>query len=256
MKALASAVLCAFLAIATPAPAAQSDSVVELWAAKTDARVYALGSVTPPRSNQTVIVRFLRDAGSGYVLVRASTVNLSEARDEDGDGARESHFTATFRRPRTGQCKLVSVYRGDSRTAGDKETEIFPCAIPDFPVGSATITSDTGLVEIGIQIAETPEQQGYGLMYRRWLATDKGMAFLFPSDTSSSFYMQNTLVPLSIAFFDQNGVILRILDMEPCDDGPCPLYNPEVTYRNALEVNQGAFTSWGVSEGDVITITR
>ena len=256
MRPLAVLIVGALLALQSAAPAAQTDSNVELWAAKTDARIFALGSISPARPNQTVTVWLARDTGSGFRRIDSSVVGLSEARDEDGDGAQESHFRARFSRPGMGTCKLVAVYRGDTRTSGTRETEIFPCAIPDFPAGSATITSDTGLVEISLEIAETPEQQGYGLMYRRWLAADKGMAFLFPSDTASSFYMQNTLVPLSIAFFDQSGVILKILDMEPCDDGPCPLYNPDVTYRNALEVNQGAFTTWGVSEGDIITITR
>lgn len=246
----------ALLAMSIPAPAAETDSVVRLWAAKTNARVYALGSVSPPRPKETVTVRLLRDNGTGFVRVGTSKVELSKARDEDGDGSPESHFTAVFERPQDGQCKLVSVYPGDARTTGGRASEIFPCGIPEFPTGSATITSDTGVVEVRLQIADTAEQHGYGLMYRRWLAPDRGMAFLFTEDTSVSFYMENTLIPLSIAFFDQDGRILRIMDMEPCDDGPCPLYDPGMPYRGALEVNQSAFASWGITEGDIITISR
>jgi uncharacterized membrane protein (UPF0127 family) len=70
--------------------------------------------------------------------------------------------------------------------------------------------------------------------------------------------MRNTLIPLSIAFFDSTNRIVRILDMEPCDDdqAECPLYSPETSYRGALEVNQGAFDTWGVAEGDTVLITR
>ena len=63
------------------------------------------------------------------------------------------------------------------------------------------------------------------------------------------FWMKNTLIPLSIAFFDRQGVILRILDMEPCRADPCPVYYPGVVYQGALEVNQGWFRRRGLAEG-------
>jgi uncharacterized membrane protein (UPF0127 family) len=43
--------------------------------------------------------------------------------------------------------------------------------------------------------------------------------------------------------------------MEPCRADPCPLYDPGVPYRGALEVNQGAFADWGISAGDHLRIT-
>jgi uncharacterized membrane protein (UPF0127 family) len=67
--------------------------------------------------------------------------------------------------------------------------------------------------------------------------------------------MKDTLIPLSIAFYSVDGRILKILDMEPCKADPCPLYDPGVSYRGALEVNQGAFAGWGISEGDRLRIT-
>jgi uncharacterized membrane protein (UPF0127 family) len=67
--------------------------------------------------------------------------------------------------------------------------------------------------------------------------------------------MKNTLIPLSIAFYRADGRIARILDMAPCKKNPCPLYDPGVAYRGALEVNEGAFARWGISEGDRLRIT-
>ena len=67
--------------------------------------------------------------------------------------------------------------------------------------------------------------------------------------------MKNTLIPLSIAFIDENDVVVRILDMEPCveeDEDFCEVYDPEADYKSALEVNQGAFDEWGIQEGDTI----
>lgn len=93
-------------------------------------------------------------------------------------------------------------------------------------------------------------------MGRKELPPDHGMIFLYFEDTQSSFYMKNTLIPLSIAFFDVEGNIVEILDMEPCTADPCELYTPTHSYRGALEVPQGSFETWGVSKGDRIRVVQ
>ena len=105
-----------------------------------------------------------------------------------------------------------------------------------------------------VEIAETAAQQERGLMYRRHLAARSGMVFVFASDTRGAFWMKNTLIPLSIAFYDARGRILRILDMAPCLADPCPVYDPGTAYRGALEVNKGAFRRWKVRVGDRIVV--
>lgn len=130
-----------------------------------------------------------------------------------------------------------------------------PSSSPTFRRGTAIIETDAGAVMVEIEVADSPERQALGLMHRESLPEDAGMAFLFFDDTQGGFWMKNTLIPLSIAFFDQRGEILKILDMEPCEADPCESYTPGVTYRGALEVNQGAFDEWGVEEGDVIRIS-
>jgi uncharacterized membrane protein (UPF0127 family) len=89
-------------------------------------------------------------------------------------------------------------------------------------------------------------------MDREDLPEGTGMVFLFANDSSGAFYMYRTLIPLSIAFFDATGQVVSVLDMEPCtsdDANACERYNPEATYRGALEVNQGALDELGVTEG-------
>jgi len=108
---------------------------------------------------------------------------------------------------------------------------------------------------IAVEIADTTSERAHGLMGRTTLPADAGMAFVFPEDQRGPFWMKDTLIPLSIAFYSGDGRILKILDMEPCDADPCPLYDPEVAYRGALEVNQGAFAGWGISAGDRLRIT-
>jgi uncharacterized protein len=127
----------------------------------------------------------------------------------------------------------------------------------DGESGSAVVieTAD-GEVEVPVEVADSPEEREVGLMNRESLPADAGMIFLFDEDTASAFWMKDTLIPLSIAFADAEGTIVSILDMEPCEADPCTLYDPGVTYRSALEVNQGAFDDWGVQVGDRLTLTQ
>ena len=133
-----------------------------------------------------------------------------------------------------------------------------PTASPTVRFDPAKVLIDTGdgSVLIDAEKAETAEQHSLGLMHRTSLPEDAGMVFLFFEQRTGGFWMKNTLIPLSIAFFDDRGTIVRILDMEPCRADPCEIYDPGVAYSGALEVNQGAFDRWGVAEGDRITVTH
>lgn len=119
----------------------------------------------------------------------------------------------------------------------------------------AVITTAQGDdVTVQVEVADEEDERARGLMNRESLDEDAGMLFLFPTETRGGFWMKDTLIPLSIAFVDGDGRILRILDMEPCRTDPCTVYDPGVAYRSALEVNQGAFAEWGVEEGDRLTL--
>ncbi|MDQ3973859.1 MAG: DUF192 domain-containing protein, partial [Actinomycetota bacterium] len=104
-------------------------------------------------------------------------------------------------------------------------------------------------VQVPVYVAADAATRQRGLMGRESLPADAGMVFLFPRDGRGGFWMKDTLIPLSIAFFDAGGRVLRVLDMEPCTADPCPVYHPGAAYRGALEVNQGFFGSVGLEEG-------
>jgi uncharacterized protein len=148
---------------------------------------------------------------------------------------------------------LASCGNGDP----GRETQArLPPGAPEFPKDRALIDTGEESMLIDVEVAETEEQRQFGLMHRDSLPADQGMIFIFFRDTQGPFWMKNTRIPLSIAFFDLNGRIVKILDMEPCEANPCPLYDPGVTYRGALEVNRGAFDRWGVEEGDFVRLNR
>jgi len=127
---------------------------------------------------------------------------------------------------------------------------------PGFNLGRALIDTGDESVLIDVEVAASDEARRRGLMHRRSLPENAGMAFIFFERQTGGFWMKNTSIPLSIAFFDEKGVVRRIMDMDPCTKDPCKVYDPGVSYSGALEVNQGAYERWGVEEGDRIHITQ
>ena len=86
------------------------------------------------------------------------------------------------------------------------------------------------------ELALTPAKRSLGLMHRTKAPAD-GMLFVFPTATTGGFWMKNTLVPLTIAFFDTRGKRIRRLSMTPCRTPSCPVYDPGRSYRFALELS-------------------
>jgi uncharacterized protein len=125
-----------------------------------------------------------------------------------------------------------------------------------LPRGTVTIGTGRDTVQVDVEIAETDETRSRGLMERESLGAESGMVFVMGAPTSGGFWMKDTLIPLSIAFWDQEGRILTMLDMDPCPSDPCPSYNPGVLYTHALEVNQGFFVENGIELGDPIRLER
>jgi uncharacterized membrane protein (UPF0127 family) len=101
--------------------------------------------------------------------------------------------------------------------------------------GSATAVLRLDGVMFRPEVAKTTAQRTRGLMNRRQAPKD-GMLFVFPGTTTGGFWMKNTLVPLTIVFFDSAGKRVRKLSMVPCRKDPCPIYDPGRPYRFALEL--------------------
>jgi uncharacterized membrane protein (UPF0127 family) len=99
------------------------------------------------------------------------------------------------------------------------------------------------------EIARTGEQRSQGLMGRKSLADGEGMLFVFEADQILSFWMKDTLIPLSIAFIAHDGRILEIRDMEERSLRPV---QSSRSARYALEVPQGWFSRAHIGPGDAI----
>ena len=98
--------------------------------------------------------------------------------------------------------------------------------------------------------ADTRDQQQRGLMYQDDIDGYDGMIFRFPTAEERAFWMRNTRIPLSIAFFDAGGAFVSASDMEPCGDSPqCPKYPSHGPAKFALEVLKGRLPAVGATSG-------
>ena len=107
-----------------------------------------------------------------------------------------------------------------------------------------------------VRIADSAEEQRQGLMGVGSLGEDRGMAFVYDDPTTGSFWMKDTLIPLSIAFVDGDRIV-AIEEMKPCETDPCPTWDSDgAAYTVAIEANAGWFTAHGIAVGDRATLER
>ena len=125
---------------------------------------------------------------------------------------------------------------------------------PAFGHGTLLIRSPNGPVTLSVRTASTAEAKAQGLMGQPHLPESTGMAFLSDQPTTTPFWMKDTTIPLSIAFWNREGRIVDMLDMSPCTSDPCPLYRSASPYVGAVEVNQGFFDQHGVRTGDAVKL--
>jgi uncharacterized membrane protein (UPF0127 family) len=124
------------------------------------------------------------------------------------------------------------------------------------PSGLRTLVIDASggkKVRVRVEVADDLAEQAKGLMDRTTLGENRGMLFVYPQERELSFWMKNTLIPLSIAFIDSERRIIDIQNMKPLDDKP-PHYVSAEPAQYALEVNQGFFEERGVRVGDRVEL--
>jgi uncharacterized membrane protein (UPF0127 family) len=110
-----------------------------------------------------------------------------------------------------------------------------------------TVQLRAGMHQIQAQVAATPDQRSTGLMYRREMPQHEGMLFVADFAYEQCFWMRNTLIPLSIAFIDDDGTVVNIREMQPGDERSQHCSAKPV--RFALEMNAGWFARRAIKPG-------
>ena len=126
-----------------------------------------------------------------------------------------------------------------------------PGVVPEgFGTTRAVVTMTGGeRCDVCLWLADTSQQRARGLMFVTGLGPADGMAFRYPSPHTGTFWMENTVLPLSIAFYAPDGSFVESFDMQPCTTDPCPRYPTPRDFLVAVEVPQGELAEVGLVEG-------
>lgn len=188
--------------------------------------------------------------GVGLVVVGLVAIGLAlwSAGGDDGDAPEREDTLAATTAPTT----------PEGLGAGWAPEREGRSPLRGFGEVAATVTAPDGeTCEVCLLLARTPAQRARGLME----VTDEslggydGMLFEFSEDAAGGFWMKDTPMPLSIAWFDAAGAFLSSADMAPCvGGGECESYPPGAPYRYALEVLQGGLDEVLVGPGATLRL--
>ena len=130
-------------------------------------------------------------------------------------------------------------------------------ASPQIEQGQQLPTTAIALIKdatIQLEVAQTPQQQATGLMFRESLADDRGMLFPFPNERMARFWMKNVPISLDMIFLNGDRVVGIASDVPPCKTEPCPVYGPNALVDGVIELRGGRAQELAVEVGDTIEI--
>ena len=104
---------------------------------------------------------------------------------------------------------------------------------------------------LNVEIADTPSAHAQGLMFRKKLADDSGMLFIFEKDQNLKFWGQNTYLPLDIAFISSENKIEKISYIVPLST---KMIASDINCKMAIETNCDFFSKNKIKVGDKIDI--
>jgi uncharacterized membrane protein (UPF0127 family) len=122
-------------------------------------------------------------------------------------------------------------------------------AAPALAQQLPAVQLSAGMHLIRAEVAADYGTRMTGLMHRASMPSNAGMLFIFDEMTTHCMWMKNTLIPLSVAFIDEQGAIINVEDMAPqTEDSHCA----KRPARYALEMNRGWFAARGIKPGSRI----
>jgi uncharacterized protein len=124
--------------------------------------------------------------------------------------------------------------------------------LESFPIDTLTIKSKDAAHQFTVEVAKTSRQQSQGLMYRRKMAADAGMVFIYSSAKPISMWMKNTLIPLDMVFIGASGTISRIVERTtPMSQTIISSGGPA---KAVLELNGGTASRMKLKIGDRVVL--
>lgn len=188
-------------------------------------------------------------AGGGHSQPTTAPASLPTVADVSDAAAGDAVITAPATAPTAGSTSLTS-----STTLADPDL-VVPNGF-DL-VGARATTADGTTCDLCLWLADSSELRSQGLMGVTDFGSADGMAFVYPGPTTTRFWMKDTPLPLSIAFYGSGGEFLDSFDMDPCvseDSAECVRYPTPRGFVVAVETHQGGLAELDMTAGSTLTL--
>lgn len=174
-------------------------------------------------------------------------VALAACGGEGSDGAPSASSTPSS----VTSTAVATVTTAPSATAAT-EPEVLPEGFDT--VAARAVAADGTACDLCLYLAADDGDRARGLMFATALGGPDGMAFRYDEPTSGAFWMKDTRLPLSIAFFGADGGYLGAFDMEPCTADPCDVYPTPAGFQVAVETLQGGLAELAIAPGSTLEL--
>lgn len=230
-------------------------------------RRHAVGQLPPPAENQGTLLawpreRFMKLEGERsrvsfdvvFLAKDGSIVEISPLHGSSEEGLQPRVPAAYALLLAPGVPAKLGLKAGDQAGFSPEIQSAKPEELPLLKING---------VSAWVELALTEAERQHGLMFRPRMSPDDGMLFAYPEEGQHSFWMKNTLIPLDIAFFAQDGTLLNVNEtpMYPDPRNPGNSYatsDSKGPARYVLEMNLGWFRKKGLvdASGHVAPGTR
>lgn len=112
-----------------------------------------------------------------------------------------------------------------------------------------TVKIGTQRFKVWVMDSALKRQEGMMFLQDKEVRTNEGMLFAFPDSDDRSFWMQNTYIPLDIAYIGKDKKIVSVHSMRPHDETGVPSAGPAMY---ALELKAGTFRKYGIKAGQKV----
>lgn len=187
----------------------------------------------------------------GRATIPALSVPIKETgamQGAAGPGQVETMATARFGWLRMFCLGVALLVAALLRPVGADAAEGEPMILPVDPAPLVAVTGQ-GERRFAVEIADEPSERQAGLMFRKTMADDHGMLFVFEATQPVGFWMRNTVMPLDLIFIGQDGRIKAVRQGEPFSDA---VISPDEPVRFVLELKAGTAAREGIVDGDLV----
>ena len=142
-----------------------------------------------------------------------------------------------------GLAQKLGVKTGDKAVLSPEITSAKPEELPTMTING---------IPAAVELALTEAERNHGLMFRPRMSAEDGMLFAYAEESDRGFWMKNTLIPLDIAFFTADGMLLNVNETPIAEDprtGPWPTSPSKGAARFVLEMHKGWFKKKGIVDG-------